>query len=66
MVIHLADDFNEYRNLCNTKTKTKPTTNKKEVTCKKCIYYLTSEELLSKYNEGAVISSDIKGKSLFN
>lgn len=66
MVIHYFDSFNEHKNLCNTKTKSIATNDKDKITCKKCIFMLTSEKLLSNYNEGEVIAQDIRNsKYLF-
>ena len=67
MVIHYFDSFNEYKNLCNTKTKSKPTKNKDKITCKKCLYTLESERLLSlksKY-ENEIMAQDIRGSKIF-
>lgn len=68
MVTHLFDSMKEYNTLCNTKTKSKSSHNKNEVTCKKCNYILESERLLSLYrkNEGTIIAEDIRAsKRLF-
>lgn len=66
MVTHYYDSFNEYGNLCNTKTQSKPT--KDKVSFKKCQYILTSEELLSSFNKnkGDILAKDIRNsKNLF-
>lgn len=65
MVIHYYDKEKENKNLCNTKTKNINTENKNEITCKKCKFILTSNELKETYDEKKIIAQDIKQSKLF-
>lgn len=65
MIKHYYNTNKKHGNLCNTKTKSTPTKNKNETTCKKCKFILTSNELLSNYDEGNIIAQDIREAKRF-
>ncbi len=71
VTIHYFDSFNENKIFCNTRGKSTSTENINEVTCKKCLYFIESERLLTarRKNEGKVIANDIYsryGEEIYN